>query len=138
MATYEFINPSDPYTFEAPDLEVAAVVTFLVGGGRCGADSLDGSDNVPIFLFGGSEAWVQQTFGRDLKPWFEQTMGQRRSEICASLESFLYGGRQERQRLSAATLAERAEHNNRSRSSMNNIGRRAFDIASNLRAKEAA
>lgn len=28
MKTYEFINPSDPYTFNAPSIEIAAAVVL--------------------------------------------------------------------------------------------------------------
>lgn len=138
MAVYEFNSPSDPYTFEAPDLDVAAVVTFLVGGGQAGATPVDGGDEVPIFLFGGSEAWVQTKFGRDLEPWFAVTMATRKSEIIASLESFLHGEERDRSFWGLASREDRAAYNEKRRSSMNAIGKRAFALAENLRAKEAA
>ena len=33
MKVFELINPSDPYTFEAPSIEVAGVVAVLLSGG---------------------------------------------------------------------------------------------------------
>lgn len=138
MAIYEFTNPSDPYTFEAPDLAIAAVVTFLMGGGQAGATPVGGGDDVPIFLFGGSEAWVQSKFGRDLKPWFDITMATRKSEIIAALESFLHGEDRDRSFWGVASREDRAAYNEKRRTSTNAIGKRAFALADQLRMKEAA
>jgi len=52
MKLYEFINPSDPITFYAPDNDIAETVTIVVGGGRAGLKATDGSDvpNTMYFL----------------------------------------------------------------------------------------
>ena len=44
---YELINPSDPYTFIADDLETAALV-FLVFSTGYGAKPKDEGEEVPI------------------------------------------------------------------------------------------
>ena len=54
MPIYELVNPSDPYTFEAPNIEVAGVCACLLssGFGARGAD-----ESTPI-LFGWN-AWLK-------------------------------------------------------------------------------
>jgi len=140
MGAYDVINPSDPYTFEAPDLEIAAAAIFLVGGGHYAAEPFEkGQDRVPIFLFGGSDEWAKEKFGADLETWFNRLKATRLPEICAALESFLYGGRLAREDWQGRSIEERAAYNERHRTSMNNIGKRAFSIAASLRSeKEAA
>lgn len=43
MNTYELINPSDPYTFKAPDIKIAAVVACLLST-SFGARQVDPAD----------------------------------------------------------------------------------------------
>lgn len=43
---YDLINPSDPYTFEADDLEIAAVAVVLLGDGQYLADPVGGGESV--------------------------------------------------------------------------------------------
>lgn len=50
---YELINPSDPYTFIAEDFETAALVVLVLSPAY-GAVSKDGSQEVPVFIFGPS------------------------------------------------------------------------------------
>lgn len=139
MIVYEVINPSDPYTFEAPDLEIAAAAIFLIGGGHYAADPFDkDQDRVPIFLLGGSEEWVQEKFGADIEAWFCRVKAERLPEVCAALESFLYGGLLAREDWKGRTQDERAAYNERHRTSMNNIGKRAFSIAASLRTESEA
>ena len=62
---YELINPSDPVTFEAPDLKVAALVTIILGQGQYGAQPVDDSaEGVPIMLFFGRCRMVDGTLAR--------------------------------------------------------------------------
>lgn len=54
LILYELINPSDPYTFLAPNVEVAGVVVAMLGTGY-GAKPVEGdSESTPI-LFGWDE-----------------------------------------------------------------------------------
>lgn len=139
MVAYEVVNPSDPYTFEAPDLEIAAAAIFLVGGGHYAADPFDeDQDRVPIFLLGGAEQWVQEKFGSDIETWFGRVKAERLPEVCTALESFLYGGRLAGEDWQGRTPEERAAYNERHRTSMNNIGKRAFSIAASLHAEREA
>lgn len=94
---FEFINPSDPYHFEAPDLEIAAVVTFILGKGKGAAHEIDAAKDeselleVPIFLFGGAEKWIQEQFGKPVDKFFEYVKKDRRQDLITSLESVTIG-----------------------------------------------
>lgn len=113
MHTYEICNPSDPYTMEADDLEVAAVAVFALGGGHYPLLDKDGATVVPAFLFGGSAEWVAETFSCTVDELFERVKGQKRAALVAALDSVqIPGGRE--------------------RSSLNDIGGRAKKIVKAL------
>lgn len=64
---FEVINPCDPVTFEAPDLESAAVAVILLGRGQLGAQCVDDKDiEVPLLFLGGAEEWAMKQFGTSL------------------------------------------------------------------------
>ena len=135
---YEIINPSDPYTLRAADPAIAAAACFLLGEGQYSLHTPDGESACPLFLFGGDPlGWYERQFGTA----FPTVLENRRAEVAAALESVLYGNFSAREEIDAATalmapgavrgfLAERHE---RLRSSLNNIGRRAWAIAEALR-----
>ena len=140
---YELINPSDPVTFEAPDLKVAALVTIILGQGQYGAQPVDDSaEGVPIMLFfgGAAEWWTER--------WPEEPMdgaGDRdATRLAAALRTVCYGGKEDRQLYDSALRAiddpEKraafvAEWNDRKRSSMNNIMGRAHSLAASLESR---
>lgn len=119
---FNIINPSDPYTMEADDLEVAAVAVCLLGNGKYPLDALGEDANkdnsVPAFLFGGHDEWFQARFGGTYEEIAERAINQRSDALARALESVT---------LQAAR-----------RSSMNNIGGRALEFAQAVRAKAAA
>lgn len=114
---FNLINPSDPYTFEAPDLITAAVSVCLLGSGKYPADALgddaDKGNNVPAFLFGGHDEWFQARFGGTFEAVTERMLKEQPAALVACLESVKLG---------------RAE-----RSSLNDIGSRAREFASAIR-----
>lgn len=124
MPVWELINPSDAYTFEAPSIEIAAVIAMLLGNGY-GAKRIDVSiddDRTP--LFSGWPDWCHE-HGID-----EHFFDNHLPEIAAAFESFLIGSYAERldyvkvlkavpKNKRAAVIAERQE---RRRTSMNRIG----------------
>ena len=112
---FEISNPSDPYEMEVPDLEIAAIVICLLGNGKYGGKSLDGSPDVPFFLFGGADEWFTATFGTDYETTVTSALHSRNAELVASFES--------------VTLMRDK------RSSMNDIGGRAQDYAKAIRAR---
>lgn len=134
MPLYELINPSDPFTFEAPDILVAGVAVALLSTGF-GARCIDGSsdDQTPV-LFGWSE-WLA-SYGVD-DAWVES----HRLQLADAFDSFLIGGGAERNDLQRAMELMtpeareqfKADRNERHRTSMNNIGRAAYARAKRLR-----
>lgn len=110
---YNLINPSDPYTFEADDLELAAVAVVLLGDGQYLADPVGGGESVPAFLFGGHDEWFKMKFGESCEETANKVINERTDSIARALESV------------ALTSKER--------SSMNDIGGRAHALARQIR-----
>jgi hypothetical protein len=120
---YEFINPSDPYTFEAGSLETAALASFFIGSAY-GARGKDGS-TVPIFLLGGAEEWFKESFNEDIQTGYNRL----KADVAEALDSFVYGDFGDKERydiaLEAITSPEKkaefiSKWNNQ-RTSMNDI-----------------
>lgn len=129
---WQLINPSDPYTFLAPTVEIAAVaVAFLSTG--FGAATLDGSQSTPI-LFGWG-AWMKE-HGID-----EEWINKHEAEIADALDSMLIGDVADREdadeiltRLPADERQQwRASRQERRRTSINQIGQRAYKLAAHIR-----
>ena len=87
MTVYELVNPSDPYTFEAPSLEVASLTVSLLGPLYGATSSNKEEENVPVFIGGGFDTWYQEKFGR--MPI--EGLDALKKETAAALESFVYG-----------------------------------------------
>lgn len=132
---WELINPSDPYTFEAPNLSIAAVCAELLSrgfGARCIDPGHD--DECSPVLFGWDE-WLKDR-GID-GDWVVE----HRHEIADALDSFLIGRASERKEAKEAmammTPEKAAEYKaarqERNRTSMNQIGEAAYKIAARLR-----
>lgn len=145
MKTYEIINPSDPYSFLAPDQQVATLVIVLLSpkfSGKC-QETPDGSEDVPFFMFGGFEDWWARTFDCDVK----ETLEGRSGEVVEALRSTLYGrpdARQEFERLvadippGAARDTVRRNWNDERRTSLNDISAAAFQLADRIEASSAS
>ncbi len=114
---FDLINPSDPYTFEADDLQVAAVMVCLLGEGRYLADALgedaDKGNNVPAFLFGGHDEWFVSKFARTYEATFTHCLEHRTDALARAFESVTLGAAR--------------------RSSLNDIGGRAARLAQAIR-----
>jgi hypothetical protein len=108
---YEIINPSDPYTIEHSDFLALAAACVLLGNGQYGLQPIghDG-ERVPIFIFGGFEAWwAAHSPEADIDDYIEKNT----QAIAEAMESVsLTSGR---------------------RSSLNDIGGRAKKWAAHLR-----
>jgi len=136
MKLYELANPSDPYTFYAPTIEVAGAAVALLST-SFGAIPVDGEGESTPVLFGWEE-WLKEK-GIDSK-WADS----HRLEIADALDSFLIGGADKRadvesmlRMLSDDKKKEwRDERQNRRRSSLNQIGESAYKTADNLRKKQ--
>ena len=111
---FEVVNPSDYCTMDAPDLKVAAVAVILFGEGYYGLTGIDCNEGVPVFIFGGHEAWFSQQFGIGCSDAQLECLNTRRKELVAALESV-------------------ALPPNTERSSMNDICGRAHAVAQRVR-----
>jgi hypothetical protein len=80
---YELINPSDPIFFEAPNLKIATLACLYVGNGSYGAKPEDGSEEVPLLIFGWRKWWAEKY---DTDPMAEAT--ENAVEIAKALRSF--------------------------------------------------
>lgn len=160
---YELTNPSDPVTFVAPSLASAFLAVALVGGSSTGGQPLDergerltgdeeAANEVPIFLFGGAREWAHRRWP-DLVPaiptdnWGSALIDAHRADLVATLRSFLtatWGGRQlfnmAYELIPEATgrMAWAEAWEERHRSSMNDITRRAWALADRLEQGGAA
>jgi len=118
---FDLINPSDPYTLEADDFEIAAVAVCLLGNGKYPADALgddaNKSNNVPAFLFGGHDEWFQARFGGTYEAVAERVLKERADALARCFESVKLG----RER----------------RTSMNDIGGKARELAKAVRSQYA-
>jgi hypothetical protein len=141
---FDIVNPSDPYTIVAPDLEIAAIACVFLGNGQyafkqidCGAVAAE----VPMFLFGGHDEWFTEKFGAKLDDVLDRVMVKRRDELAACFDSAFIGGPVDRKEFESLTnhltreqfrAARNARHENR-RTSLNDIGARAYEMAKRLR-----
>lgn len=138
---YEIINPSDPYTMETDDREAASLACLLLGSGRYALRSIGGDGwSTPLFIFGGSEEWWAKEFGYPLTEAVERV---GRERIATALETVLIGDADDRTRMTdamsfiddpAKRQAFRDQQHDRARTSINNIGGRAYRMADSLRA----
>lgn len=118
---FDIINPSDPYTMTACDLEVAAVAVCLLGGGKYALRGLepDAGADVPLLMFPPvADQWFMKTFGDDFETVGMRCVEDRTCALVAALESVTLG---------------RAE-----RSSLNDIAARGKALAGLVRAASSA
>lgn len=141
MLLFEIRNPSDPYTIESSSLDVAAMTSILIGQGQYGFKSLDGGESVPMFAFGGGDVWCQKHFSEDLMEMSNRVMDTKLSQVADCLDSVVYGSRADREDFLIDTngldrdkfLLYRLARQDDKRSSMNDIGERAYRMAATLR-----
>lgn len=140
MTIYVISNPSDPYTIESDNELVACYAVLLLGRGGFGL-STEKDVVMPILLFGGFEEWLMKAFGSKSIP--NEWVLENREAIIKALESVLVGSPRDRKELTSALAlmpdpAAREQYKqqwmDRRRSSLNNIGGRAHEIAKALRA----
>lgn len=144
---FEIINPSDPYTIEAPDMKIAAAACVLLGNGQYAFRPLEGEGavEVPLFLFGGHDEWFKEQFGAGTDAVLTDIMENRRAALADCLDSTTYGSAADRREFEHLTEhcapAERQklriERNNNRRGSLNDIAGRAHRYAKNFRAASA-
>lgn len=134
---FEITNPSDPYTMEAPDLEIAACAVCLLGSGQYGLNELGGdkTGNMPVFLLNDHDAWFTKQFGKDFGATLNAVLMTRRHALAAALASIRIGSAAMRRKFDAdlaklgsddeAAMFLTAFHD-KHRTSLNDIGRHAW------------
>lgn len=130
MKTYEIINPSDAYTFEAKDFNVACVCVALLGNGMYG---ISGSPMI--------RGW--EPFFKGLGIDLDKFIPEKWEEMAECFESILIKTKTAEDRaavekqMEGMDTAARARfldaRHDRLRSSQNDIGSRAMDLADRLR-----
>jgi len=146
---YEIINPSDAYTIEAKDLEIAFVACVLLGRGQYAFEPIGDDEGVkiPFFMFGGTDDFCQKHFAKSAGAVLDGVMETRAGELAECLDSCLIGGKSNRQLyfdgLALIDDPDKREqwkvrwHDER-RSSLNDIGGRAYEMAKRLRDKSSS
>lgn len=81
MKLYEFITPSDPITFYAPDNDIAEAVALFVGSGKASIKAVDNSEtpNTMTFFGGKAEGQLER---------IKATMDKRIDEVIAAGKTF--------------------------------------------------
>lgn len=135
---FEIINMSDEYTIESEEWDVACMAGLIIGKGNYGLQEIDGEREMPMFLFGGLEEWVEAEFGKPLEEFMTSI---DKIKIATCLNSILIGDRGDyMQGLGDKTGDEASayweEWHDRKRSSLNDIGAYARAYATKLHEME--
>ncbi|WP_172565547.1 hypothetical protein [Vibrio navarrensis] len=129
-------NPSDPYTFYAPNVEIAGIVACSLSSGF-GAHQADKPHERTPILFGWEE-WFEEKGIIDLQAYLKEHAG----TIADAFDSFLIGDVNKRKDVEhmLELLPEdkkqewRDSRQDRMRSSINQIGESAYLYAQRFRA----
>ena len=142
MKLYELINPSDPYFFEAPDLEIAAGVSIILGEGKTPVKEVDsGNLVVPFFMLGANEDWTEKTFGKTMEEFLHYIHTERKKDLATALESVIVGNLKDRKEFfeTVALIDDpkkkeeyKKKYIKRNTSSLNDIGAYAAKFAKML------
>lgn len=106
----EISNPSDKATIDCSNLIAAHLAILILAGGRYGIIDDDGTNGMPIFLFGGHDEFFQDRHGLTVGNALEKV---GLNEIAKALDSIELEG---------------------DRTSLNDFTGRAKEIAEQLRA----
>jgi hypothetical protein len=137
---FNIVNPSDKYTLETDDFETACIVAIFLGNGMYSLEQLDG-DLEMQFFFGDPSGWFQEVFGNSFEVSVKRCLTEKQTKLIEALDSVLIGDRKMYYEGLALIDNEekrkewRMKWHDRNRSSMNDIGGRAWAIAEKLRRK---
>lgn len=118
MNVYELVNPSDPYTFDAPDDDLATAVVLFISD-MCGWKCGDRQGGPYVLVTPDSSA------GRQLLEKVKRIAAERRPELIAALRSVEL---RKEERLAAGVDDVERWHNDR-RSSLTDHRARARQLA---------
>lgn len=122
---YEIVNMSDGYTLEADDFLVAAAATMLLGRGYYGLRG--NGEEMPIFLIGGAEEWVFERYGGMEE--FQNFVKDNTDAITSCLDTVAICLGEDRP---IDMTDYRARLHDERRTSLNDIGRAAWELAEAL------
>ena len=80
MKLYEFITPSDPITFYAPDKDIAEAVALFIGKGKAGLRAVDESETPNTMHF--------FSIPKDVLGRVKNAMDNRTDEVVQSAHTF--------------------------------------------------
>ncbi len=138
---YEIINPSDPYTIEAERYDIAFISVLHLGTGAYGLEPTSEGKPSPLLAFSNEEtiiSCVQKVLGMSSSDFIDQ----HREDIANCLDSVVIGSVRDREDYYTALKLitdtdKRKEWQdqwlNKRRSSLNNIAKRAYGMAKDIR-----
>lgn len=137
----ELSNPSDPYIFRASSKLVASLAIAVLG--PYGASDREDKTVVPVlFTKASGEEWFREEFGIIGHEAVIASVLENAEDVAACLESFVIGGWRSYDEYHLAIKnitdpeklkAYQDEWHDRKRSSMNNIGKVAKQLAEQIR-----
>lgn len=148
---YEIVNPSDDYTLEADDPKIAGLAVFYLGRGQLALNDENGEPVLPLMLFGlGIDEWFKENFDIDIKEGEEgaaiaKVIEENLEAMADILDTVIIGRMSERKAFRAVIEglpedqreAARERFHDEKRSSLNDIGRHAWEVAKAFRKRAA-
>ena len=88
MTIYEFITPSDPITFLAPNDKIAYLCSVFLGSGKAGCTNTETGESVPSMLMFVEEPdkAIEEYVGEEVKGYIEK----HKQEMSDCFNSFAY------------------------------------------------
>ncbi|MFV5374650.1 hypothetical protein [Acinetobacter calcoaceticus] len=133
---YGISKHKEKFSFEAPNLKIAALVVCSLCHGQYPAISIDGEQFVPQFIFGGHDEWFISNFGTNFVETLNEVLSYEKEHLYKSLNSVLMGeaesrkAYQESKAFSPHTPKEVYEHSkDRLNSKYNNFCQYAWAFA---------
>lgn len=88
---YEISKHKEKFSFEAPNLKIAALVVCSLCHGQYPARSVDGELFVPQFIFGGHDEWFISNFGTNFVETLNEVLSHEKDQLYKSLTTVLMG-----------------------------------------------
>lgn len=93
---YEISKYQEKFSFEAPNLKIAALVVCSLCRGQYPAVSVDGEQCVPQFIFGGHDEWFISNFGTNFVETLNDVLSHDKGNFHQSLNTVLMGNAESR------------------------------------------
>ncbi|MEB3865924.1 hypothetical protein MSG66_18135 [Acinetobacter sp. IK31] len=93
---YEISKYQEKFSFEAPNLKIAALVVCSLCHGQYSAVSVDGEQGIPQFIFGGHDEWFISNFGTNFVETLNEVLSNEKENFHQSLNTVLMGNAESR------------------------------------------